>query len=132
MQAFTDPMTEVYLLFFQATIPTFTDFNLLLQREQSAIYLLHDEVGLDLAVFFHSMFLAVCAGIQLGPRGNRTEHWPLQLKLKGPVLGAICPTTQRVVGQIIYQNVCLHRDRCAIDFLKIIQIKSRKTAKNVP
>ena len=66
MQAFTDPMTEVYLLFFQATIPTFTDFNLLLQREQSAIYLLHDEVGLDLAVFFHSMFLAdICRDLIL-------------------------------------------------------------------
>ncbi|XP_053267948.1 uncharacterized protein LOC128425383 [Pleuronectes platessa] len=44
VQAFTDPMTEVYLLFYQATVPTFTDFNLLLQREQSAIYLLHDEM----------------------------------------------------------------------------------------
>ncbi|KAK6324660.1 hypothetical protein J4Q44_G00040020 [Coregonus suidteri] len=37
-------MTEVYLLFFQATVPTFTSFNLLLQREQSSIFLLHDEM----------------------------------------------------------------------------------------
>ncbi|KAM7404155.1 hypothetical protein PAMA_004539 [Pampus argenteus] len=44
VQAFTDPMSEVYLMFFQATIPTFTNFNLLLQREESAIYLLHDEM----------------------------------------------------------------------------------------
>lgn len=45
-KTFTDPMTEVYLLFFQATIPTFTSFNLLLQREQSSIFLLqvHDEM----------------------------------------------------------------------------------------
>lgn len=43
-EAFSDPMTEVYLLFFQATIPVFTSFNLLLQREQSSIFLLHDEV----------------------------------------------------------------------------------------
>ena len=43
-EAFSDPMTEVYLLFFQATMPVFTTFNLLLQREQSSIFLLHDEV----------------------------------------------------------------------------------------
>lgn len=43
-EAFSDPMTEVYLLFFQATIPAFTCFNLLLQREQSSVFLLHDEV----------------------------------------------------------------------------------------
>ncbi|XP_056617731.1 uncharacterized protein LOC130432412 isoform X1 [Triplophysa dalaica] len=44
VQTFTDPMTEVYQLFFQASIPTFTSFNLLLQREQSSIFLLHDEM----------------------------------------------------------------------------------------
>ncbi|XP_045078650.1 uncharacterized protein LOC121574295 [Coregonus clupeaformis] len=44
VQTFTDPMTEVYLLFFQGTVPTFTSFNLLLQREQSSIFLLHDEM----------------------------------------------------------------------------------------
>ncbi|XP_065119841.1 uncharacterized protein [Paramisgurnus dabryanus] len=43
-KAFSDPMTEVSLLFFQATIPVFTSFNLLLQREQSSIFLLHDEM----------------------------------------------------------------------------------------
>ncbi|XP_051987012.1 uncharacterized protein LOC127647011 [Xyrauchen texanus] len=43
-KAFSDPMTEVYLLFFQATLPVFTSFNLLLQREQSSIFLLHDEM----------------------------------------------------------------------------------------
>ncbi|KAJ8404444.1 hypothetical protein AAFF_G00337110 [Aldrovandia affinis] len=36
-------MIEVYLLFFQATIPAFTSFNFLLQREQSSIFLLHDK-----------------------------------------------------------------------------------------
>ncbi|XP_060769617.1 uncharacterized protein LOC132878008 [Neoarius graeffei] len=42
--AFSDPMTEVYLLFLQACLPTFTTFNLLLQREQPSIHLLHDEM----------------------------------------------------------------------------------------
>lgn len=50
-ETFSDPMTEVYLLFFQATIPTFTSFNLLLQREQS-IFLLHDEVHWEGGVGF--------------------------------------------------------------------------------
>ncbi|KAJ8412604.1 hypothetical protein AAFF_G00129400 [Aldrovandia affinis] len=44
LEAFSDPMIEVYLLFFQATIPAFTSFKLLLQREQSSIFLLHDEM----------------------------------------------------------------------------------------
>ncbi|XP_074524805.1 uncharacterized protein LOC141789327 [Halichoeres trimaculatus] len=44
LEAFSDPMTEVYLLFFQAIIPIFTTFNLLLQRQQSSIFLLHDEM----------------------------------------------------------------------------------------
>ncbi|XP_056457345.1 zinc finger BED domain-containing protein 5-like isoform X2 [Gadus chalcogrammus] len=44
VQTFTDPMTEVYLLFFQATVPTFTTFNLLLQRERSSIFMLYDEM----------------------------------------------------------------------------------------
>ena len=35
---------------------------------------------------------------------------------------ATSPTTRRVVGQMIYQNVRLHRDRCATKCLKIIRI----------
>lgn len=45
--AFSDPMTEVYLLFYQATIPVFTSLNLLLQRENPSIFLLQDEVYLE-------------------------------------------------------------------------------------
>ncbi|XP_033961220.1 uncharacterized protein [Pseudochaenichthys georgianus] len=37
-------MTEVYLLFYQATLPVFSTFSLLLQREKSSIFLLHDEI----------------------------------------------------------------------------------------
>ncbi|KAK1903704.1 Protein FAM200A [Dissostichus eleginoides] len=43
LEAFSNPMTEVYLLFYQATLPVFSTFNLLLQREKSSIFLLHDE-----------------------------------------------------------------------------------------
>ncbi|KAG9331835.1 hypothetical protein JZ751_016905 [Albula glossodonta] len=39
LQAFSGPMTEVYLLFFQATTPAFTSFSLLLQRQQSLFLL---------------------------------------------------------------------------------------------
>ncbi|XP_071061695.1 protein FAM200B-like [Pseudochaenichthys georgianus] len=44
LEAFSNPMTEVYLLFYQATLPVFSTFNLLLQREKSFIFLLHDEI----------------------------------------------------------------------------------------
>ena len=38
-------MTEIYLLFYQSVLPMFTHFNLLLQREELCIYLLHDEMN---------------------------------------------------------------------------------------
>ena len=36
---FSDPMTEVYLLFYQAILPVFTNVNLMLQRTALMIYL---------------------------------------------------------------------------------------------
>ncbi|KAL3054101.1 hypothetical protein OYC64_006435 [Pagothenia borchgrevinki] len=42
--AFSDPMTEVYLLFYQATIPAFTSLNLLFQRQHPSIFVLQDEM----------------------------------------------------------------------------------------
>ncbi|XP_028303726.1 uncharacterized protein LOC114463975 isoform X5 [Gouania willdenowi] len=44
VEAFSDPITEVYLLFYQAMFQVFSTFNLLLQREKSSIFLLHDEM----------------------------------------------------------------------------------------
>ena len=41
---FEDPMTEVYLKFHQSVIPTFTRFNLTLQREEPSIFLLEEEM----------------------------------------------------------------------------------------
>ena len=41
---FEDPMTEVYLKFHQSVIPTFTLFNLTLQREEPSIFLLEEEM----------------------------------------------------------------------------------------
>ncbi|KAF3840274.1 hypothetical protein F7725_018991 [Dissostichus mawsoni] len=38
---FEDPLTEVHLLFYQALLPTFCQFNLLFQRQHPCIYLLH-------------------------------------------------------------------------------------------
>ena len=39
--AFTDPMTELYLFFFQSSLVTFTNYNKFLQREDPLIYLTH-------------------------------------------------------------------------------------------
>ncbi|XP_058881945.1 uncharacterized protein LOC117403636 [Acipenser ruthenus] len=41
---FEDPMTEVHLLFYQATLPVFTEFNLLFQRQEPSVYLLHGQM----------------------------------------------------------------------------------------
>ncbi|CAJ1061395.1 Hypothetical predicted protein [Xyrichtys novacula] len=43
VDAFSNPMTEVYLLFFQSVLPVFSALNLLLQRGKSSIFLLHGE-----------------------------------------------------------------------------------------
>jgi hypothetical protein len=42
--AFEDPMTEVYLLFFQATLPLFNRLNLLLQRSDPSIHLIFSQI----------------------------------------------------------------------------------------
>ena len=39
---FNDKMLEVYLLFYHAVLPCFTNFNKLLQKEEPLIYTLHD------------------------------------------------------------------------------------------
>lgn len=44
VESFSDPITEVYLLFYQAVFPVFSTLNLLLQRERSLTHLLHDEM----------------------------------------------------------------------------------------
>ncbi|XP_034091651.1 uncharacterized protein LOC117559094 isoform X1 [Gymnodraco acuticeps] len=44
VDAFSNPLTEVYLLFYQATLPVFTLLNLLFQRERSSIFQLHGEM----------------------------------------------------------------------------------------
>ena len=40
LQFFNEPMSEVYLLFYQHVFPVFTHLNLLLQREQPTIFLI--------------------------------------------------------------------------------------------
>ena len=42
-QLFGSPITEVYLLFYQSVLPLFTHFNLLLQREDPCIHILHSQ-----------------------------------------------------------------------------------------
>ena len=42
--AFQNPVTEIALLFNQATIPLFTNFNKLLQSGEPVIYIVHDKV----------------------------------------------------------------------------------------
>lgn len=46
--AFEKPMTEVYLFFYQSVLPTFTQVNLLLQREDPNIYLIADAIRIFL------------------------------------------------------------------------------------
>ena len=41
---FRDPMVEVYHLFYQAVLPTFTVINKFLQREDPCIYAAHEQL----------------------------------------------------------------------------------------
>ncbi|KAJ8383509.1 hypothetical protein AAFF_G00220260 [Aldrovandia affinis] len=63
LETFPDPMIEVYLLFFQANIPAFTSFNLFLQREQSSIFLLHNEM----TSFIHKFIVPTVLQSHKGP-----------------------------------------------------------------
>ncbi len=44
LQFFDEPMSEVYLLFYQHVLPAFTRLNLLLQREHPTIFLIPTEI----------------------------------------------------------------------------------------
>ena len=41
---FSDPMTEVYLMFYQAVLPMFTSVNLMLQRDAPMVYLVRESL----------------------------------------------------------------------------------------
>lgn len=41
---FENPISEVYLLFYQAVLPVFSRLNLLLQREYPTVFLIADEI----------------------------------------------------------------------------------------
>ncbi|XP_042604440.1 uncharacterized protein LOC122141339 [Cyprinus carpio] len=42
-EVFQDPMSEIHLLFYQSTLIIFTHFNLLFQRQDPCVYLLHEQ-----------------------------------------------------------------------------------------
>ena len=44
-KAFKDPMTKVYLYFFSGILPAFKQINLLLQREDPCIHLVHSQLN---------------------------------------------------------------------------------------
>ncbi len=44
-KAYSDPMTEVYLLFYQATLQLFVNFNKFLQREDPLIPVVSEQMG---------------------------------------------------------------------------------------
>ena len=42
--AFSNPMTELYMMFFKAVLPAFTNFNKFLQTEEPLIHCLHEQM----------------------------------------------------------------------------------------
>ena len=60
LQFFDEPMSEVYLLFYQHVLPVFTRLNLLLQREHPTIFLIVTEIRSFLKKLF-SKFVTVRA-----------------------------------------------------------------------
>ena len=57
---YSDPMTEVYLMFYQAVLQVYVRFNAFLQREDPLIPVLHSEVNSFLKKLF-SRFIKVAA-----------------------------------------------------------------------
>ena len=58
--AFKNPMTEIYLMFFSSGLPTFTTTNLLLQPENPCIYFIHDALNRFLTQVA-GRFMTVCS-----------------------------------------------------------------------
>ena len=52
---YSDPMTEVYLMFYQAVLQVYVKFNMFLQREDPLIPVLHNEVNSFLKKLFSSL-----------------------------------------------------------------------------
>ena len=42
-RVFDDPLSEIYLLFYQSVLPVFNSFNRFLQREDPCIHLIHEQ-----------------------------------------------------------------------------------------
>jgi hypothetical protein len=57
---FEDPMTEVYLLFYQSALQPFIHFNMFLQREDPIIPVVHEQTTLVLQKLA-SKFLTVAS-----------------------------------------------------------------------
>lgn len=51
VEAFSNPLTGVYLLFFHGHMPVFSALNLLLQREPASIFQLYEEVNGRVGLF---------------------------------------------------------------------------------
>ena len=56
-RSFENPMTEIFFMFFQASLPTFTQANKLLQREEPCIHILFDRM-LELVRSFLKRFIS--------------------------------------------------------------------------
>ena len=57
---YSDPMSEVYLMFYQAVFQVYVRFNMFLQRVDTLIPILHSEVNSFLKKLF-SRFIKVAA-----------------------------------------------------------------------
>ena len=71
-KAFSNPMTEIYLLFLQSVIPLFTKLNLLLQRQEPVIYLLDSSMKAFLKSLF-SRFVDPQEIVAVGPDIIKTD-----------------------------------------------------------
>ncbi len=120
-EVFSDPTTEVYLLFLQATIPTFTSFNLLLRREQSSVFLLHDEVQCEGGICFCCCVLFSVLCFLLLSSGSLYKFHPLFYTCK-----CLCCRWETSFASCVQSSWCLQRCRATNSFMKLL-LKKRQT-----
>ena len=83
ISAFNSPMTELYVLFLQGTLPALTNLNLLLQRGDPVIHVMYDAFKNTVSALLGRVFKADCVcPVGKGLQGRPIEKVQQRYKVK--------------------------------------------------
>ena len=98
---FSNPMTEIYLLFYQSVLPIFTCFNLLLQREDPCIHLVFDQCEKLLSKLMGRFVLTTALSAASSPK--KVDYLNNQLSDRDIFIGFI---TRQTLLKLVNEGDC--------------------------